>query len=138
MNCHSGTRLDLRIIIYYIPYMICIGPSDRRPLSLRHASNLLQAVGHPIRLQILHALRAGPVSVGEIVGVLALEQPVVSRHLAILRQQQIVRVTASGRQRHYQLAGRRIQPLLDVLFSDDQPTTSETDTETEINTWRAA
>ena len=89
--------------------MISIERRDCRPLSLRHAADLLQALGHPIRLQILHALRGGPLMVTEIVTQLALVQPVVSRHLAILRQHGVVRCRAQGRRRSYQLAACRMR-----------------------------
>ncbi len=98
--------------------MISIGRRDCRPLSLRHAADLLQAMGHPIRLQILHALRPGALTVNDIVAQLGLQQPVVSRHLAVLRAEGVVSAQARGRQRSYQLAGCRMEPLLEVLFDD--------------------
>jgi ArsR family transcriptional regulator len=84
---------------------------------LRHASTFLQAVAHPIRLQILDALRAEPRTVGAIVERLGLEQPVVSRHLAILRKAAIVSVRPEGRERVYAIGDPRIYELLDILFT---------------------
>ncbi len=106
--------------------MISIQRTDCKPLSLRHAADLLQALGHPIRLQILHVVRTQPgATVGHIVRSLSLAQPVVSRHLAVLRDEGVVRCRADGRQRHYQLAGCRIEPLLKVLFDDSQNKTNK-------------
>ena len=65
--------------------------------------------------------------VTEIVTQLALVQPVVSRHLAILRQHGVVRCRAQGRRRSYQLAACRIEPLLEVLFDDVAPTDAPVD-----------
>lgn len=89
---------------------------DARPLSLRHAADVLQALGHPIRLQILEALRRGPTTVSVIVDRLALEQPVVSRHLAILRRAGVVTVEPDGRERIYRTTGET-EALLGVLFT---------------------
>jgi ArsR family transcriptional regulator, virulence genes transcriptional regulator len=89
-------------------------------LSLRHAANLLQALAHPIRLQILDVVREAPCTVGQIVGRLGLAQPVVSRHLAVLRHEGVLSVAPSGRERVYRLAGCRVEPLLGVLFDSPQ------------------
>ena len=83
---------------------------------MRHAADVLQALGHPIRLQILESLRRGPATVGVIVGRLALEQPVVSRHLAILRHAGVVMVEPDGRERIYRTTGEA-DALLGVLFT---------------------
>ena len=100
--------------------MISITRDDCRPLTLRHAADLLQALAHPIRLQILDVVRETPCTVGLIVARLGLAQPVVSRHLAILRREGVLSVVPSGRERVYRLAGCRIEPLLEVLFDAPQ------------------
>lgn len=61
-------------------------------------------------------VRREPLTVSAIVDSLGLAQPVVSRHLAILRNEGVVTVAASGRERVYRLAGCRVEPLLEVLF----------------------
>lgn len=104
--------------------MISMTSRDCRPLSLRHVSNLLQSLGHPIRLQILDALRHRELPVAEIVARLHLQQPVVSRHLAILRRAGIVIRRPSGRERVYRLADAQARTLVEVLFtfpSEDTP-----------------
>lgn len=99
--------------------MIVIDRRDARPISLRQASTLLQAVAHPIRLQILDALRAEPATVGSVVDRLGLEQPVVSRHLGVLRRGAIVSVRPQGRERVYAIGDPRVRQILDVLFVPD-------------------
>jgi DNA-binding transcriptional ArsR family regulator len=96
--------------------MISTWRTDERPLSLRHAADVLQALGHPIRLQILETLRRGPATVGIIVEQLALDQPVVSRHLAILRRAGVVTAAPDGRERIYRTTGDA-DALLGVLFT---------------------
>lgn len=96
--------------------MIIMTRRDCRPVSLRQASDLLQSMGHPIRLQLLEALRGDELPVADIVERLRLQQPVVSRHLAILRRAGIVSRRPSGRERVYRIADCHARALLDVLF----------------------
>jgi ArsR family transcriptional regulator, arsenate/arsenite/antimonite-responsive transcriptional repressor len=56
------------------------------------------------RLRILHVLRGGELCVGDIVEVLRVPQPRVSRHLAYLRKANLVLVRKSGLWSHYSLA----------------------------------
>lgn len=77
---------------------------------------MLQALAHPVRLQILDVVRERPCTVGEIVERVGLAQPVISRHLAVLRREGVLSVAPSGRERVYRLAGCRVEPLLEVLF----------------------
>jgi ArsR family transcriptional regulator len=104
--------------------MILMRRRDCRPLSLRRAADLLQALGHPIRLQLLHALWSSPRTVSQLVDRLGLEQPVVSRHLTVLREAGVLAVEPSGRERIYRLAGAHVAPLLEILFAS--PTRTET------------
>lgn len=46
----------------------------------------LKALAHPIRLEILEILCFGEKSVGQLAQSLEIDQPTVSRHLAILKQ----------------------------------------------------
>ena len=98
--------------------MISITRHDARPVSLREASELLNVFAHPIRLQLLEALRVDAQGVTALVARTGLEQPVVSRHLALLRRAGVVRVEPSGRERIYSVADRRAVPLMDVLFGE--------------------
>ena len=51
--------------------------------------------------------------VGEIVAALAMEQPAVSKHLAVLREVGLVQVRQMGRSRMYRTDSERIRPLYD-------------------------
>lgn len=103
--------------------MISITRRDCRPLSLRHAADLLQALAHPVRLQILEVLRRyDGRTVTEIVAEIALPQPVISKHLAVLRREGLLSVQPQGRERVYRLGVCRARPLLEALF--DAPVTT--------------
>jgi DNA-binding transcriptional ArsR family regulator len=69
------------------------------------------AVAEPHRRQILDRLRDGECAVGNLVELLHLSQPGVSKHLRILREARLVAVRADGKRRLYRLAPA---PLADV------------------------
>jgi len=56
---------------------------------------------------------AGERSVGDLVGVLGLAQPQVSKHLRVLREVGAVEVRDEGRQRVYRLNGAALKPIHD-------------------------
>ncbi len=74
-------------------------------------SDPFNAVGDPQRRQIMVSLARGEASVSTLVGVVGLPQPAVSRHLAVLRQVDLVRCRASGRQRLYRLNEPALEPI---------------------------
>lgn len=63
--------------------------------------NTFSIVAEPSRRRILDALVTGPRPVGELVEELGMSQPVVSKHLRILRDADVVTVTPSGQRRLY-------------------------------------
>jgi DNA-binding transcriptional ArsR family regulator len=69
-------------------------------------------IADPTRRRILDRLRTGERDVGDLVDVLALPQPLVSKHLRALREAGAVTAAVVGRRRVYRLAA---DPLPDVL-----------------------
>lgn len=65
---------------------------------------IFRGFADPTRLRILSVLAAGELCVKDIVDVLELPQPLVSRHLAQLRRAGLVTVTRDSRFAHYRLA----------------------------------
>lgn len=63
----------------------------------------LIALAEPNRLHIVETLRGGPRSVNELVDTLGLTQPLVSKHLRVLRQAHLVRSRPRGQKRVYAL-----------------------------------
>jgi ArsR family transcriptional regulator, arsenate/arsenite/antimonite-responsive transcriptional repressor len=79
---------------------------------------LFRAFSDRTRLRILHLLSDGEVCVGDLVSVLRLPQPTVSRHLAYLRRSRLVTVRRDGAWSYYALAEPRTPfhaKLLDCL-----------------------
>jgi len=71
------------------------------------------AVAEPRRRQVLETLTAGERPVNEIVEMLGLPQPMVSKHLSVLKEVGLVSVRREGRQRVYRLHADKIKPIHD-------------------------
>ena len=76
-------------------------------------ADAFNAVAEPRRRQILDALAAGERPVNDLVRLLGLAQPQVSKHLRVLREVGAVEVREEGRQRLYRLNGRALKPIHD-------------------------
>ena len=76
-------------------------------------ADAFNAVAEPRRRQILDLLAGGERPVNDLVGVLALAQPQVSKHLRVLREVGAVVVREEGRQRLYRLNGHALKPIHD-------------------------
>jgi DNA-binding transcriptional ArsR family regulator len=76
-------------------------------------TDAFNAVAEPRRRQILDLLAEGERPVNDIVRLLGLAQPQVSKHLKVLREVGAVDVRDSGRQRLYRLNGHALKPIHD-------------------------
>jgi DNA-binding transcriptional ArsR family regulator len=76
-------------------------------------TDAFNAVAEPRRRQILDALAGGERPVNDLVTLLGVAQPHVSRHLRVLREVGLVEVRDEGRQRLYRLNGRSLKPIHD-------------------------
>jgi len=74
-------------------------------------------VAEPRRRQILDVLTEGERSVNELVRLLGVAQPQVSKHLRVLREVGAVEVRENGRQRLYRLNGAALKPIHDWVKS---------------------
>jgi DNA-binding transcriptional ArsR family regulator len=70
-------------------------------------------VAEPRRRQILDVLADGERPVNDLVRLLGLAQPQVSKHLRVLREVGVVDVRDEGRQRLYRLNGPALKPIHD-------------------------
>jgi len=81
----------------------------------RFKSTVFHALSDSIRLEIVSYLRDGEKCVCEIVPHLNLIQPLVSRHLKILKDAGIVRCRKDGTKRMYSIVDCQIYNLIDAL-----------------------
>jgi len=72
--------------------------------TVAHLDALFRGFADPIRLRVLNVLAAGELCVCDIVEILELPQPTVSRHLGYLRRCGLVEVTRDWKFAHYRLA----------------------------------
>ncbi len=82
------------------------------------AAALLKRLANPARLQVLSALRHGPLTVGDLQRALDAPQPIVSQTLARMRADGLVschRSRDDARIMIYAIADPHILPLLDLI-----------------------
>lgn len=71
----------------------------------------LQVIAEPRRQAILDLLREGELPVGDLVARLGMSQPLVSKHLRVLKDAGLVRVRADAQRRLYRLAPEPLAEL---------------------------
>ena len=78
-------------------------------------TDAFNAVAEPRRRHILDTLAGGERSVNDLVALLGIGQPQVSKHLRVLREVGLVNVRDDGRQRLYRLNGPALKPIYDWI-----------------------
>jgi DNA-binding transcriptional ArsR family regulator len=81
-----------------------------------------QALADPIRFTMLARLLEGPATVADLVSVAGASQPNVSNHLALLREQGLVRGRRIGRQVEYEVANPAVAQAVEALMAIAGPT----------------
>jgi DNA-binding transcriptional ArsR family regulator len=86
--------------------------------TLERATETLRAIAHPQRIQIIEMLhQVGEVNVTEIHTQLGIEQAVVSHHLRILKDKDVVEVRRDGKNSMYRLANQAYFQLISLVIS---------------------
>lgn len=84
----------------------------------RFKSKIFNALSDPVRLEILEFLRNGEKCVCEIIPHVRLIQPVVSRHLKILKDSGLITCRKDGIKRLYSITDSRIHTIIDDVTPD--------------------
>jgi ArsR family transcriptional regulator len=79
----------------------------------RFIAKIFKALSDPVRLDIIEFLRDGEKCVCDIIPHVKLIQPVVSRHLKILKESGIVRYRKEGNRRLYSITDPQIFRIID-------------------------
>ncbi len=82
------------------------------------------ALADPVRRDLLRSLRAGPRRVVDLAEGRVISRPAVSKHLRVLAHAGLVSVDERGRERHYRLDRRALEPvrqLVDELIAPIPP-----------------
>lgn len=90
-------------------------PQSHLAAEFKATAELLRALGHPVRLQILHAVRERPLAVGEIEEATGIGQPGLSQQLSILRKAELVLSQRNGKQVFYQVDSARMAAIAQAL-----------------------
>ena len=74
--------------------------------------NTLKALSDPIRREILNLLKAGPMAAGDIAAKFDVTGAAVSRHLAVLKEADLIRDTREGKFIYYDLNASVLEEIL--------------------------
>ena len=78
--------------------------------------NIFKALADPTRRAIFERLaREGEQTVHALTDRAGISQPAVSKHLAILKNAQLVRLRHLGRETHYSVHPRALAPMIDWI-----------------------
>ena len=91
------------------------GGLSRLPLDVQRPCRLLKLLSNEARLQILCLLLEDRQSVMAIRAALSLRQPAVSQHLALLRDEGLVRRQRDGKAVYYALNSPDVEQILRLL-----------------------
>ena len=72
----------------------------------------LKALSDPIRREILNLLKAGPMSAGDIAGKFDVTGAAVSRHLAVLKEAELIRDKRDGKFIFYELNASVLEEIM--------------------------
>jgi DNA-binding transcriptional ArsR family regulator len=81
----------------------------------KRKSEILKALGHPVRYCIVEGLIYGERNVASLMDCLSLPQPTVSRHLQILKSAGILEVQRIGNEMHYSVINAEAKKIVESL-----------------------
>ena len=90
-------------------------------------ADAFNAIAEARRRQILDVLADGERGVTELVTLLDVPQPLVSKHLRVLREVGLVEVREQGRERVYRLNAEALKPISDWLTNYERLWTQRLD-----------
>ena len=108
---HANSIGYIRIFEYSANGML--PPTKQRILQLQ--SEICKVLSNPKRLEILHELREGERTVGELTSSTGMKQANVSQHLALMRHRNIVVERRVGNAVYYHISDRRINNACDLM-----------------------
>ena len=87
-------------------------------LLMNRASDVFQALSHPLRLSICFELSTAEQSVSQLCDALRQPQHSISQHLALLRRQNVVNARKQSRQVFYQISDPQVKKVLNCIKSE--------------------
>ena len=85
-----------------------------------HAAEVLRAVAHPLRLQVIELLEKGELCVGEISAALGEKQAITSQQLTIMKDKGILTSRREGTKVFYRLENNNVAQVLNCVYNHCQ------------------
>lgn len=85
-----------------------------------HAAEVLRAVAHPLRLQIIELLEKGEMCVGSISEALGEKQAITSQQLNFMKNRGILASRREGTKVFYRLENRNVTQVLTCVYNHCQ------------------
>ena len=83
-----------------------------------HAANILKAVAHPVRLQIVALLESREMCVGDIVKTIGLKQAITSQQLNMMKDKGVLSCRRDGSKVFYRIENKNVIKLLACINSN--------------------
>jgi DNA-binding transcriptional ArsR family regulator len=81
-----------------------------------HVAEVLKAVAHPVRLQIVELLQAGEMCVGDIVEALGGKQAITSQQLNMMKDKGVLGCRRDGARVYYHIENKNVIKLLNCIY----------------------
>jgi len=81
-----------------------------------HAAEVLKAVAHPVRLQIVELLETNEMCVGDIVAALGGKQAITSQQLNMMKDKGVLNCRRDGTKVYYRIENKNVIKLLDCIY----------------------
>jgi len=81
-----------------------------------HAAEVLKAVAHPVRLQIVELLEAKEMCVGDIVAAVGGKQAITSQQLNMMKDKGVLNCRRDGVKVYYRIENENVIKLLDCIY----------------------
>jgi len=78
-------------------------------------AEVLRAIAHPVRLELLWAIMPGELAVGDIESATGITQPGLSQQLGVLRKAELVETRREAKQVFYRIDAARMGEIADLL-----------------------
>lgn len=78
-------------------------------------AQLLSALAHPTRLEIIQLLRGQSLNVSQVVQMLGVRQPLVSQHLMVLREAGVLVSEKLGKENYYRVTHPNFTKAVDLM-----------------------
>ena len=83
--------------------------------ALQKAARILKAVSHPLRLRILEVLGNGELPVKDIQSVVGEPQAIISQHLGLMRDREVLKSRRYGTSVYYSIANKFVSEVLNCV-----------------------